>query len=179
MRMTKSEFERLAKSLEGKRIARVNYWQNPYPEDPRWDQDPRFDTVEQGIDLEMENGEIYALMWDNTFFCYGVGVWEHSMESRLIDCKNWDVSENSRWKPLLLKNIDRLHVYRDDQIEGIEFPQTISVTFETKDIVYLSAMEVTDRDVYYFHSRITVIFDDAVAREFLVGPCLPEKEWPT
>jgi hypothetical protein len=84
MRMTKTDFERLAKSLEGKRIARVSYFESDFGvPGPDWTRDPRFDSIGQGIDLEIETGEIYALMWDNTFFCYGVGVWERSMETGL------------------------------------------------------------------------------------------------
>jgi hypothetical protein len=175
--MTREEFEAQARQLLGQVVQRVRYCEIAYDEGtPFWCGDPRFDSLDFGLDLLTVSGERFSISWGAEFYQYGVslaaGLPEAYERSRV-----WDVSETSRWRDLLGQRIEDVHVFWSwvEWKEGfvnhrVHYPQDVKLVFENGREVYLCAFEVwTDGSTMGMIDHITVFFDEALAHQFGVG----------
>ncbi len=177
--MTRPDFEELAKALVGRRIAQVQYFEIDYPffpPGPIWNLDERFDSLDAGLALIMEEGDVFFVTWGDEFVSYNISIVADPQIDR-SQFQWWDVTNSSRWKRLVGRQIEAVRVvwaWEFTQAEGRadlrDYPVDIELVFESNQSVYLAVLRIGDDD--WPESRvghITVVFDQDVAEEFGVG----------
>lgn len=179
--MTHDEFETQARRLVGQVVQRVRYFEiESGAGEPAWGGDPRFDSLDFGLDLLTVSGERFRLWWGAEFYMYGVSVESGGPES-VEGVRMWDVSETSRWRELLGSRIEDVHVFwswvswEEGTDKGrVQYPQDVKLVFEKDREVYISAFEVSSGDSGLgTMDHITVFFDKAIAQRFGVGQPTP------
>ena len=174
--LTKEDYVAHLNTIVGCRLARVRYYECAFDNPgPLWSWDSRFDSLDFGLDLEMDDGAVFQFLW-------GWGFVEHDIAlnnpertpEEIAAWRVWEVSETSRWHDFVGKRISSIDVFwsgtrasTDDQ--WTEYPQDLRLTFETGQRVYLSALEIWDDGGFVGQQdNLTVFFDEATAKEFLV-----------
>jgi len=180
IRMTKQEFENMIQALVSQRIAKVIYYEIDYAkinvqsvEEPSWNLDSRFDSLDFGLELVMESGDSYKIMWGEEFIQYGLSV-KLNVREDTGAMKAWDVTNSVRWQKLIGKKISRVKVFwswvESNSIRS-NYPQDIEIVFENGEQVFISAFEFrTDGSRFFSMDNITLFFDKSVASEFQIGP---------
>lgn len=109
--MTSSEpdaratFEAKVQSLVGRPILAVDYWDihNVSSEPTAWDYDDWHHAV-MGVELTTDEGQV-TVTWTNTFYPYGVEVFEDPIERHLVQGETGPQRIGpdgpSRWKPFM------------------------------------------------------------------------------
>jgi hypothetical protein len=73
--MTRDEYEAKVSNLIGHTIVKVVYHELDYCDGKfHFFDDPRFDSLDFGLEMELGTGELYSVTWDNEFFCYNVSL---------------------------------------------------------------------------------------------------------
>ena len=109
--MTKEEFESKVQSLVGERISKVKYFEINYEGGQEyWNSDLGFDSLDYGLDLEMESGAIEGIIWGSEFYQYGVSLVSASLDTELKSCQKIDVTKISRWHELIGNEIINVKV---------------------------------------------------------------------
>ena len=172
--MTREEFETQARQLLGQVVQRVRYCEIGYEsEAPAWCGDPRFDSLDYGLELLTVSGERFPFSWGAEFYTYGVSLAEGLPEAS-ESTRVRDVSETSRWRDLLGKRIEDVRVFwscvEGTDIGRVHYPQDVKLVFENGREVYISAFEVwTESRGMGTMDHITVFFDETIAHQFGVG----------
>lgn len=173
--MTPEMFEQEVRQLCGGRLSRVRYYELPGGW-PSWDAFPECDTAEQGLDINC-GSKTFHVTWDNTFFSYGLRVQSGALLDRLRTALVTEVSEDSRWAPLVGQRIVDASVYWHELQDGqsgevIRYPQDIVLTFEAGARVFLSAAkyETTTSTLFGMSDNVVVTFDEQVAQRLRIGP---------
>ena len=80
--------EAQAAALCGERIAQVRYLEIAYENgQAEWDRyADRFHTLDYGLELEMESGQVYSIVWDWEFAEYGITVQPGSSQDDIQNC---------------------------------------------------------------------------------------------
>lgn len=164
------------RSMVGPRIAGVVYFELGVYSDPgpAWDRDPDFDELDFGLELRLDDGDAYWISWGNAIYAYALSIEVDSTEDRR-HMRQWDVSSNSRWQPLIGRAVTRAQIYWDwEQMDsgprrwGL---QDLELTIEGGRVVYTSALSIEpDREPFGHADSITVVTDEAVARRYAIGP---------
>lgn len=170
-------FEQHVNTLRGHSIARVRYFEIDYDSgEPSWNYSSTlFDSLDFGLELEMEAGELFSVTWNNHFYYYGIDVWQHQLMGPDAQYKMWDVTHESRWSSLLHKPIHEVIVYwawnEDMQKQKTYVPQDMELRFVSGKRLWLSAATyMKDRDALFpMCDEVTVIFDDDVAQRYQIG----------
>lgn len=110
--------------------------------------------------LQIENGKLLKIKWDNEFYCYGIGF-EEIFKMKIKDGINTiNVSENSNWKSLIGKTITSIDIYWDEsesqeyqnklgimlpkgKKQQIKLPLTWKFDFQNE-YVFISAFEIKE-----------------------------------
>jgi hypothetical protein len=174
--MTKTEYLAQAEQLVGHRIIGVRYHEVLYTDDrnipliqPEWNRNPDFDSLDHGLEFDLEDGSICHVTWGGEFHQYGVSILRRAQQY-VGDIRIWDVTNESRWRDLLNLRIVKADVYWSwVQYEGdprrIEYPQSLRLAFEGGAEVYLSAFEIRDENFRMgCMDSITVFFDRQAAQ---------------
>lgn len=170
-----TDFENIVMRLQGRRVMRVYYYEIPYETGaPSWNRDV-MDTLDFGLELEVESGQIFSITWGDEFVQYGISISENSLTMNVIDVRVWDVTMASRWSSIIgqmIVDIDTYWSWVESDDERQYYPQDIRLVFESGQSVFLSAAQyVEDSDeLLGFADEVTVIFSDDVARHYRVGP---------
>lgn len=171
--MTRAELEIRVHQLVGLTPRRVTYFEIDYGDSrPAWSSDPRFDSLDFGLQLVMTSGEAVNLSWGGEFYQYGVSFGVQLEAGGTT--RAWDVSEASRWNALLGKRIEDARVFWSwvdgADIGRVHYPQDLKLTFEGGREIYISALEIRPNGFCMgMMDHITVFFEEAVARQFGVG----------
>ena len=97
----RTEFERRVAGLVNRRITAVQYWDiHNYADEPRaWDHGDWHHAV-MGVDLLTDAGP-RSITWDNTFYCYGVELFEEPIANHLRlrpdGPESWSVGDHQLW----------------------------------------------------------------------------------
>jgi hypothetical protein len=190
--MTRAEFEMSVRRLVGLAPRGVRYFEIDYSafgangdshssdrgdSGPAWSVDPRFDSLDFGLQLLTATGDTVDISWGNEFYPYGVSLNVPLTAGDTI--RVWDVSETSRWSSLLGRRIQEARVFwswvEGRDIGRVHYPQDVKLTFDGGREVYISALEIRlDGSFMGMMDHITVFFEESVARQFAVGVETPE-----
>jgi hypothetical protein len=175
----RAAFEQHAQALCGQRIAKVRYFEINYEDGQLgWNYyGNRFDTLDFGLELEMESGELFDVIWDKEFVQYNLSLRNGSLREEFLNgiVAVRDVTTEPNWRRLQHQPISEVRVYWSRQeVDGVRtfYPQTIEITFAEADKVYLSAASYRpSRDeLWSVSDDVLVIFRDEVAQRYHVGP---------
>jgi hypothetical protein len=164
------------RSLAGQRLSGVAYFEIGYDgsSKPAWNRDPDFDSLDYGLELRFESGDVCWISWGNDFYTYALRIEINTHEDR-GRMRVWEVSETSRWRSLVGQEITGAQIYWDWQQVGSHprqwGPQDLELTFQGGAVVFISALEIAPgHDPFGHTNNVTVIFDEHVARRYPVGP---------
>lgn len=116
----KLEFDRQVRSLEGRSLAGVRYFTLPAEPDilqadrkgqPWRELSDRFDYLEYGLDLVMEDGRVFGITWGWEFAAYGLSFVDGTIGPIGDPTFVWDVGVTTRWKPLLHRTITEAELF--------------------------------------------------------------------
>ncbi|MBT5018382.1 hypothetical protein OAF98_00550 [Planctomicrobium sp.] len=170
---TRAQYDAAAQQLVGFKLDRVTYFEIEYEigEPCYLHQAQIGHFLDFGLEFRMTGGDYRSFLWDGTFYQYGVGIYGHAANREVNTNRQWDVSETDDWHPFIGSTIIAVNVYWSQ--EGfVEYPQDLRLAFSCHRHIYLSASQ-------YLHSSdrlsgmsddILVIFDEAVAMKYKVGP---------
>ncbi|MEM1057235.1 MAG: hypothetical protein AAGI52_17085 [Bacteroidota bacterium] len=180
--MKPAEFEERVEELAGSRVVQVRYHEIVYQSAdgqplgvPMWNEAPDFDSLDHGLNLTMDGGASFYVTWGMEFTQYGVTVRTEPLHN-VSAVRVWDVSNDSRWSPLIGQRIIAADVFWGqfwlaDGSQRTEYPQDIRLTFEDGSHVYLAAYEVREGGFRMdMMDHITVFFGDEAAQSYQIGP---------
>jgi hypothetical protein len=173
----RARLDRDVRSLVGQRLVAVAYYEVDYSSDqPSWERDPEFDSLDFGLELRFEGGGTCWVSWGDVFYTYALKIEANNTWEDRGRMREWDSSRSSRWRSLLGLTIADAKVYWDWQQEGRRnprkwAPQDLQLTFEGGAAVFISSLSIEPGSVPFGHTdTITVFFDPQVARRYEVGP---------
>jgi hypothetical protein len=111
--LSRAEYESKSAALIGRRLLDLRYWdiRNPNGEPRTWDYGDWQHAV-MGVELLTDGGPC-SVLWTNTFFCYGVEVFDAPIADHLDVSENgpesWAAGGSDRWR-------DRL----DSPVSGVQ-----------------------------------------------------------
>lgn len=165
-------------SFIGQKIKEVFYEELNYESEPEcWNYSNNIHSVDMNVLLQIENGKLLQIKWDDEFYCYGIGFAE-ILEMKIRDGINTiNVSENSNWKSLIGKTITSIDIYWDESENqeyqtklGIMLPKGKKQQFKLplswklnflNEYVFISAFEVDeDGNNYYWADHLTLFFKE-------------------
>jgi len=165
--MTKDEYERKARRLVGKKIFKVFYHEIDYPDnESHFFDDLRFDSLDYGLEFELDTGKHHSITWGSEFHQYGISIVDGRLSSVVSNSRCLDVSESKRWKVLIERSIDSLDVFWswcekcDKSEKRIYYPQDLLLNFEGDFEIVISALEIGDNDFAMGMMDNIVVFDD-------------------
>jgi hypothetical protein len=148
-------------SLVGDAVMSVAYVEGEYDE-PLWNLDDDYDSVDHGVELTLRSGRTVALQWDHATVDFGVTLIEGAV-GVIEGTPRLDVSATSRWSTLLGRKITGCRLIWKPIEGGAEIPQTIRLDFEGERRVLMTASEF-DGVGDWGADHVTVFFDDAWER---------------
>ncbi|MFC9331155.1 hypothetical protein [Kitasatospora sp. NPDC057015] len=119
-KLTVDELELAVRSLVGRRIARVVYYDLPSygGSEPVWDLGQWHDVV-MGVEFTTTDGGVHSASWDNSFFEYGIELVPAPMAHYLLGIgaadgpRVWEVTDHPRWSALLADPVAAARVLWD------------------------------------------------------------------
>jgi len=170
--MDRSVMDLKCQQLIGHKITKVFYYEINYEDEEYWNWDPRFDSLDFGLDIETQSGECFSIGWGDEFFQYGISVNKESLAPYLREFCKIDVSNTERWEKLIGKEIVAARLVWEHSQYGTEkvyYPQDLIFSLSNKQEVFVSALEITDgNSISGMTNHITVFFDREIARHFKV-----------
>ena len=174
--MDRNTFELKCQELVGHIVTQVMYYEIEYQNGEQfWNRDPRFDSLDYGLDLMTKDGEVFGIIWDNEFFPYGVSIKnEPLLGKHVINASIIDVSTSSRWSEILGQKIVQAKIVWSWVKEGngkekIYYPQDLVIQVESGQEVFISALEIENGRPHPIADHITVMFDRSIAATFQVA----------
>ena len=172
--MTRDEYETNARRLIGNTIAKVIYHEVDYVGNNFYFfDDPRFDSLDFGLELELGTGQFLSITWGNEFYPYGVSLIEDRFSTVVTQSRFLVVSETNRWKALLGKPVESVDIFWSWSEKSskpgtrIYYPQDVLLQFEGEQTRVISALEIRDgNDPLGMMDHITVFDDLEIARRF-------------
>ena len=177
--MTRNEYEKKTLLLIDNAITKVSYHEIDYGDGHfHFFDDPRFDSVDFGLEFELDSGELIAITWGAEFCQYGISLIIDALSTVQASSRTRDVSSTSRWKPLLGKTIESADLFwswfeeSGKQETRVYYPQDLLLRFAGNSSIVISALEIRDGDWHMgMMDNITVFDNLEVAKEF---KCLSE-----
>ena len=139
--MSAAALESAVRSLTGRRIDAVVYYNLPAPDpstpaDGLWDFDDWHDVV-MGVQLTAADGTVFSASWDDSFAAYGVDLVAAPMSHYLLNVGEaggptaWEVTGHPRWQALLADPVtDAEVVWDEDPARGVPaVPLAIRLAF--------------------------------------------------
>lgn len=138
-------FEVPLRALVGDRITRVHYFEIDYGDgQAHWFDDPRFDSLDLGLTLELDSGGRLAVTWGNEWACWGL-----SFNPDRLSLEGWrtaDVSHESRWETLLgvpLSDVEmKWTLIGETDRSRAYYPTVARLGFKGGRSVYVCAFEI-------------------------------------
>ena len=129
--------------------------------------DPRFDSLDFGLGLQLSSGKEVSLTWGNEFYQYGVSLCEGFLSGPRVK----DVSDSLRWAEIIGKELREVKVSRDWVSDSshrearIDYPQDVLLVFEGNIRRLISAIEIRDGEVVHVMMDHITVFDDMKVAE--------------
>ncbi len=172
-------YEHAIAQLRGCTILAVRYLEFPSDDDtPTWNL-PSFDVLHCGLELDTDQGSMFAFTWDARDPDYGIAVTHQSVaEAFTTELTMWDVTATSRWASYIGVPITHTTVtwaypqFLSHQVPAT--PLTIELTFAHDarvSIVYGGYQEFDRHGT--IADALTIVFDDEVARTRNIGRYMP------
>jgi hypothetical protein len=176
----KSVYEQDAKSLVGKRIRRVHYYEVDYGEDQYgelfkgWRIDDRpFHALDFGIEFTFKSDELFSLIWGSEFASYGLSIVHDSLQTELRTFAVWDVTHESAWLPFLNIAIQDVKVYwgwwQESETPEIRrhLPVVWHIGFEGKQELFIGAYcYLASKNLFPSCDELIVTFDAETAKKY-------------
>ena len=172
--MTREEYDNRVHMLLGKVISKVIYYEVDYGDGLfHFFDDPRFDSLDFGLDLVLEEEERFAITWGDEFWQYGISVKPKPLVSVQWTDRMLDVSTCSRWRLVLGKKIRSAEVSWSWCEElgkpetRVYYPQDLLLRFDEGRVMVISALEIREEDrPMGMMDNITVFDDLEMAKTF-------------
>lgn len=172
--MTRDEYETNARRLIGNTIVKVVYHEIDYRDNKfHFFDDPRFDSLDFGLELELGTGQFLSITWGNEFYPYGVSLIDGRFSTVVTQSRFLDVSETNRWEGLLGRPVESVDIFWSWSEKSskpgtrIYYPQDILLRFEEERVLVISALEIqADNNYMGMMDHITVFDDLDMARRF-------------
>jgi len=172
--MTRDEYEKIAGSLIGKTIAGTRYYEIDYGNGEfHFFDDPRFDSLDHGLEIELSTGGHFSITWGAEFEQYGISLNSDALSTILSGGRSLDVSHTPRWKPIVGRTVRSVDVFWSWCQESgrpetrVYYPQDLLLEFEGKKPIVISALEIREGDRFMgMIDHITVFDDIETAKRF-------------
>jgi len=172
--MTRDEYETNARRLIGNTISKVVYHEIDYRVNQyHFFDDPRFDSLDFGLELELGTGQFLSITWGKEFDPYGVSLIDGRFSTVAPQARSLDVSETTRWKALLGRPIESVDVFwygcweSGKPVTRVDYPQDLLLRFEGDQARVISALEIRENNWFMgMMDHITVFDDLEMARRF-------------
>lgn len=111
--------------------------------------DPRFDSLDFGLELELGTRDLVSFTWGAEFEPYGVSLIESAM-STVHTSRSLDVSTSGRWKEILGRTLESVGVSWGwtEKIgkpgSRVYFPQDLLLGFAGNHSIVISALEISE-----------------------------------
>ena len=168
--MNRERYENRMQSLVGETVDVVTYHEIDYFDNQyHFFDDPRFDSLDFGLGLQLSSGKEFSLTWGNEFYQYGVSL----CDGQLSGPRTRDVSDSSRWEEVIGKELKEVKVSWDwvsdfGRIESrVYYSQDLLLVFDGNIRRLISATEIRDGEVVHvMMDHITVFEDMRIAKSF-------------
>jgi hypothetical protein len=174
--------------LVGRSISAVAYYEIQYEGGfVGWRSTPNVGhLLDQGLDLTMVDGHSCLVTWGQTFNQYDLLVRAGTLRDELTAGCSYDVSRERPWNSLLGRRILDVAVYWSwveeevgDSRKRIHYPLDLAVSFGDSTVFLCARRYFWERDEFFpAGDEIAVIFDDAAARRYRIGPFQDDKSLP-
>ena len=169
--MDKNTFESICQELVGQEITKVTYYELDYGTESYWNDNPRFHSLDFGLDLETKQGNCFGIKWGKEFAHYGVSIKKESLKHSLGDVKSFSASETIQWQKIINIKIVNVNVFWNWIQSGNEakrfYPQDLVLEFGNGQKVLISTLEIrNDGSFWGAMNHITVFFDEETAKQF-------------
>ncbi|MGM0947238.1 MAG: hypothetical protein ACQEW9_18840 [Bacteroidota bacterium] len=172
------DFEKVLGNIVGLRVSSVSYYSKVERKIiSKCFQESHFkqiDSVDFSIVIQCQNNNKIEILWDSTFFHYGVGL-KINEESPFEKYQNTEVSNSIIWKNIIGQIIEKINVnwevaieedVNGNSIREVLYPQSLVLMFSNSDKVFISAagfLERDDEQVYPYLDKLTITQNEALA----------------
>ena len=176
--MLRQDFEQQTKKLIGHSITHVDYLEIDYTDKsgnpvkkPNWNRDKQFDSLDYGLDLITESGDVFWISWGCEFTCYGISIILNPIDNHKKNMRIWDVSYNSGWRSFIGQKITNIRIDWEQvntDSNSIEYPQALEITFAANSHIYISVLELmSNGDWLGGIDQITIFYPSFASRSVL------------
>lgn len=173
---TREQFKALVQKMVGLTLSEVLYYEIEY-EKPGYAYQPDIGHfLDFGLDLVADDGKCFAILWDSTFFQFGLGVYRNSAKELLRNTHWWTVTNDSQWQQFIGKTIESAEIYWSWVAGSLDapeetrtyYPQDIVLTFSNNRRIYVSASEYEEKSdsVCGLSDNVMVVFSDCIASKY-------------
>jgi hypothetical protein len=170
----RQQFEKQFTQLKGKVISGVTYYEVKNDERRSYAfDDPRFDSIDYGLDLQFADGDEVGITWDNDFYCYGLSLKPESLSFHMHRYFSQTVTHTAFWRDLTGHPIQSSELVWSWVIRGgnsykTYYPQDLILRFDGGRNILISALELRDsgKNVIGMADHITIFNDLAKAKQF-------------
>lgn len=180
--------ESVVRLLVGRSISAVAYYEIQYEGGfVGWRSTPNVGhLLDHGLDLTMGDGHTCLVTWDQTFNQYDLLVRAGTLRDELTGGRRYDVSRERPWNSLLGRRILDVAVYWSwvevdvgDSRKRIHYPLDLAVSCGDSTVFLCARQYFRERDEFFpGGDEIAVIFDDAAARGYRIGPFQDDDSLP-
>lgn len=168
-------YQAIYSAFIGKKIVEVFYQELAYEANSEfWDLSENIHSVDLNVIFKLDNDELIQIIWDNEFYCYGIGFKKIDNIKCKQSVKTINLTQNKYWQQLIGKQITEVNVlwdmdkvtstqYKNDKLiktkdDIINLPQTWQLNFGNEK-VWISALEIKDDgEVVYWANHLTNAF---------------------
>ena len=172
---TREQLDALAQKMVGLKLAEVVYYEIEDNEPGYLYKTKIGHFLDFGLDLVAEDGSYFSILWDDTFFQFGVGIYPRSAAQQIRVDRRWVVTRDPHWVPFIGKNIESAEVFwswvdvstSESARTRIYYPQDLILTFSNNRRVYVSASQWWEesQQVLGLSDNILVVFSDRIAAQ--------------
>ncbi len=178
---TREQLDALAQKMVGLKLAEVVYYEIEDNEPGYLYKSDVGHFLDFGLDLVAEDGSCFSILWDSTFFQFGIGIHPHSAAQQIRVDRSWVVTKNSEWTPFTGKTIKSAEIFwswmdvsewtggseKRSPKTRIYYPQDLVLTFGNDRRVYISASQWWEesQQVLGLSDNILVVFRDRIAAQ--------------
>lgn len=128
----------------------------------------------------MADGQCRSILWDGTFYQYGIGIFPHQANREVNTNRQWIVDDTPEWAALIGSTIETATVYWswvsesvvDKESHQTFYPQDMKLSFSCGRHIYISASQYMDSsdELFGMSDEILVMFDESAATKYHIGP---------
>ena len=104
-------YHRINSTFIGRKIIEVYYEELNYETNSEyWEYSTDIHSVDMNVIFRLDNNELIQIIWDNEFYCYGIGFEKLTVINKRERIKTISLTENPNWKKLINKKITEINV---------------------------------------------------------------------